>query len=186
MTRGGAHQERHLLAPAVQNMDSTIHWINLYQLVFLILVCWIVIYLVDSARCLNNHGWCSSLWHFHWGCTGHPHSCSVSCHSSTLPPKETFIPRFLWRGALLDEWGKERLRGRLRFLSFYLCISCPKCPRTVEGQNALSNSFAYCSMDNTKIDIFIVHEASVKDRISWEMLPSTIFLSFADTQTRKS
>ena len=30
MTRGGAHQERHLLAPAVQNMDSTIHWINLY------------------------------------------------------------------------------------------------------------------------------------------------------------
>ena len=30
MTRSSAHQEYHFLAPVVQNMDSTSHWINLY------------------------------------------------------------------------------------------------------------------------------------------------------------
>ena len=30
MTRSGAHQERHFLAPVVQNMDRTIDWINPY------------------------------------------------------------------------------------------------------------------------------------------------------------
>ena len=30
MTRSGAHQEHHFLAPVVPNMDSTIHWIDLY------------------------------------------------------------------------------------------------------------------------------------------------------------
>ena len=30
MTRSGAHQECHFLAPVVPNMDSTSHWINLY------------------------------------------------------------------------------------------------------------------------------------------------------------
>jgi len=32
MTRSGAHQERHFLAPVVPNMDSSIQWINLYPL----------------------------------------------------------------------------------------------------------------------------------------------------------
>ena len=32
MTRSGAHQERHFLAPVVPNMDSTVHWINLYPM----------------------------------------------------------------------------------------------------------------------------------------------------------
>ena len=51
------------LAPVVQKVDNAIHWINLYpvewiaQLVSLILICWIVIYLVDSAiQRFNNPG----------------------------------------------------------------------------------------------------------------------------------
>ena len=48
--------------PVVRNVDSVIRWINLYpltvaELVFLILIHWIVIYLVDSAiQGLNNRG----------------------------------------------------------------------------------------------------------------------------------
>ena len=30
MTRSGAHQERHFLAPVVPKIDSTVHWINPY------------------------------------------------------------------------------------------------------------------------------------------------------------
>ena len=33
MTRSGAHQECHFLAPVVPNMDSTIHWITPYPVV---------------------------------------------------------------------------------------------------------------------------------------------------------
>ena len=141
MTRSGAHQECHLLAP-VQNMDSTIHWINLYPLDNTIsfrntclldsdlsggqLACdsirffFVVHRLVDSAQRLNNQGWCSSLWHF----TLDTHS-AVQClvthqlfPQRNLPSSFSLERNIAWR-------GKERLRGRLRVLSFYLYIFLP-------------------------------------------------------------
>ena len=51
----------HHLAPVVQKVDKAIHRINLYPLDsaigFLTLICWIVIYLLESAiHLLNNRG----------------------------------------------------------------------------------------------------------------------------------
>jgi len=52
------------LAPFVQKVDNTVHWINLYPLDsgigFLILIHWIVIYPMDSAiHLLNNQDPCN-------------------------------------------------------------------------------------------------------------------------------
>ena len=94
--------------PAVQKVDNAIHWINLYPMVSLILIRWIVTYLVDSAiQHLNNPGQINN---YPVGRATGFHNPSSQLDSKIrgtqrrFPPINTLKTLFRLSTALLDLW----------------------------------------------------------------------------------
>ena len=84
-------------APVVQKVDSTMRWIIewIAQLVFQILICWIVIYPVDSTiRLLNNRGQAHIV-----------QKLDCAMHLTEISPVDSTID-------LLNNWGQKKNPNR--------------------------------------------------------------------------